>query len=75
VEDNMDWTIQSKDGSISEITHYTTEDDFLAALRNLFGDPKKQFINATLPDGRVLDEATAKGFTIGVSPIGQTPLG
>jgi hypothetical protein len=74
----MDWIIQSKDGSISEITHYTTEDGFLAALRDLFGDPKRKFISATLPDGTVLDEAAAKvlaGFAIGVSPIGQTPLG
>ena len=70
----MDWIIQSKDGSISEITHYTTEDGFLAALRDLFGDPKRKFISATLPDGTVLDEAEAKelaGFTIGESGIGQ----
>jgi hypothetical protein len=70
VEDNMDWIIQSKDG----ITHYTTEDDFRAALRDLFSDPKEQFISATLPDGTVLDEAEAKelaGFTIGESGIGQ----
>jgi hypothetical protein len=74
----MDWIIQSKDGSISEIRHYTTEDGFLTALRDLFGAPKQQFISATLPDGTVLDEAAAKvlaGFAIGVSPIGQTPLG
>jgi hypothetical protein len=73
-EDNMDWIIRSKDG----ITHYTTEDDFRAALRDLFSDPKEQFISATLPDGKVIDEAAAKaliGFTIGESPIGQTPLG
>jgi hypothetical protein len=74
-EDNMDWIIQSKDRSISEIKYYTTEDVFLVALRDLFGAPKQQFISATLPDGTVLDEATAKGLTIGVSPIGQTPLG
>ena len=40
----MDWIIRSKDG----ITHYTTEDDFRAALRDLFGDPKEQFISATV---------------------------
>jgi hypothetical protein len=40
-EDNMEWIIQSKDG----ITHYTSEDGFLAALRDLFSDPKKQFIH------------------------------
>jgi hypothetical protein len=71
----MDWIIQSKDGSISEIKHYTTEDDFREALRDLFGDPKRKYISATLSDGKVLDEAAAKVFTIGVSPIGQTPLG
>jgi hypothetical protein len=71
----MDWIIQSKDGSISEIKYYTTEDVFLAALRDLLGDPKRKFISTTLPDGKVLDEATAKEFAIGVSGIGQTPLG
>jgi hypothetical protein len=71
----MAWSIESKDGT----TPYTTEDGFIAALRDLFGDPKEQrFISATLPDGKVIDEAAAKaliGFTIGESPIGQTPLG
>jgi hypothetical protein len=74
VEDNMDWIIRSKDGSISDITHHATEDGFLAALRGLFGNPKKQFVSATLSDGTVLDEASAKalaGFTIGESGIGD----
>ena len=76
----MDWTIQSKDGSIGEIIHYTTEDDFLAALKALFSDPKKQFVSATLSDGTVLDEASARAllgaaFTIGASGIGQAPIG
>jgi hypothetical protein len=78
VEDNMEWIIKSRGEitrGISESPRYTTEDGFLAALRDLFSDPRKQFVSATLPDGRVLDEATAKGFTIEVSPIGQTPLG
>jgi hypothetical protein len=78
VEDNMDWIIQSKDGSISEITHQTTYDGFLVALRNLFSDPKKQFVSATLSGGAVLDEAAAKallgGFTIGEGVIGETPI-
>jgi hypothetical protein len=60
---NVEWIVQSKDRSISEIIHYTSEDGFLAALRDLFGDPKKQFISATLPDGKVLDEAAAKALT------------
>ena len=73
-EDNVDWTIQSKDRNFSDITHHTTVDDFLAALKALFSDPKKQFVSATLSDGTVLDEASAKalaGFTIGESGIGQ----
>jgi hypothetical protein len=74
----MDWIIQSKDGTISEIKHYTTKDGFLAALRDLFSDSKKQFVSATLSDGTVLDEASARallgeGFTIGESPIGEGP--
>jgi hypothetical protein len=74
----MEWIITSRGEitrGISASPHYTSEDDFLAALRDLLSDPKKQFVSATLPDGRVLDEAAAKGFTIGVSPVGQTPLG
>jgi hypothetical protein len=74
----MDWIIQSKNGSVGEIKYYTTYDSFLVALRDLFGDPKRKFISTTLPDGKVLDEAAAKalpGFAIGVSGIGQTPLG
>jgi hypothetical protein len=74
-EDKMDWLIQSKDRNISDITHHATEDGFRVALRDLFGNPKKQFVSATLSDGTVLDEASAKGFTIGVSGIGQTPPG
>jgi hypothetical protein len=74
VEDNMNWIIQSKDRSITDIKYYATEDAFRAALKRLFSDPKEQFISATLPDGTVLDEAEAKelaGFTIGESGIGQ----
>jgi hypothetical protein len=75
VEDNMNWIIQSKDRSITAIKYYATEDAFRAALKRLFGDPKQQFISATSSDGKVLDEAAAKGFAIGVSGIGQTPPG
>jgi hypothetical protein len=79
-EDNMDWIIQSKDGSISDITHHTTYDGFLVALRDLFSNPKKQFVSATLSGGTVLDEAAAKallgggGFGIGEGVIGETPI-
>ena len=51
-EDNMDWIIQSKDGT----THHTSYDGFLVALRDLFSDPKKQFVSATLSGGTVLRE-------------------
>jgi hypothetical protein len=82
-EDHMDWIIQSRGEitrGISESPRYTTYDGFLVALRDLFGDPKRQFVSATLSGGTVLNEADAKallgeGFAIGVSPIGQTPLG
>ena len=75
----MDWIIQSKDGSISEIKYYTTYDSFLVALRDLFSDPKRQFVSATLSGGAALNESDAKallgGFTIGEGGTGQTPLG
>jgi hypothetical protein len=76
----MKWIIKSRDevtGGFIE-SHYTTEDDFLAALKDLFGDPKQRFISATLPDGKALDEAAAKilagGFSIGGGAIGETPV-
>jgi hypothetical protein len=73
-EDNMDWTIQSKDGA----TDHTSYDGFLVALRDLFNDPEKQFVSATLSGGTVLDEAAAKAllgeFTIGEGIIGETPI-
>jgi hypothetical protein len=71
----MNWIIQSKDRSITDITHHATEDGFRTALKALFSNPQKQFVSATLSDGAVLNEAAAKGFAIGVSGIGQTPPG
>ena len=69
----MDWIIQSKDGTISEIKHYTTKDGFLAALRDLFSDSKKQFVSATLSDGTVLDEASARAL-LGNRPATRSSL-
>jgi hypothetical protein len=73
-ENNMDWSIQTKDGT----TRYPTYEIFLDALRARFGDPKHQFISATLDDGTVLDEAAARkligGFGIGEGVIGETPI-
>ena len=70
----MDWIIQSQDGT----THHTSYDGFLVALRDLFNDPEKQFVSATLSGGTVLDEAAAKAllgeFTIGEGVIGETPI-
>ena len=54
----MDWIIQSKDGT----THHTSYDGFLVALRDLFDDPQKQFISATLADGTVLDEVDVRAL-------------
>jgi hypothetical protein len=77
-EDNMEWIITSRGEitrGISESPRYTTYDGFLVALRDLFGDPKRQFVSATLSGGAVLNEADAKallgGFTIGEGVIGQ----
>ena len=70
----MDWIIKSKDGENT----YPTEDGFRAALTDIFNDAEKQFVSATKPDGTVLDETSAKAlveFTIGVSAIGDTPIG
>ena len=76
----MDWIIMSKNGGtgLTGENHYPTEDGFRAALGDLFGDPKKQFVSATLPDGKVLDEAAARAlvvFTIGGSGIGEAGIG
>jgi hypothetical protein len=76
----MDWIIQSKDeisGRTGE-NRYETKAGFLAALRDIFGDPKKRFVGAALQDGKALDEAAARalvpGFTIGTGRIGEDPV-
>lgn len=76
----MTWVIQSKDeitGLVGE-NRYETDAGFRAALRDLFGNPKKQFISGTLPDGKELDEVAAKalvgGFEIGKGAIGMSEI-
>jgi hypothetical protein len=75
----MTWIIQSKNWNTgrSGEDRYQTEDGFRVALTDLFNDIKKQFVSATLPDGKVLDEAAARAlvrFTIGESAIGEASL-
>jgi hypothetical protein len=64
----MYWIIKSENGDIS----YTTEADFRAAVN----DPKQQFVSVTLPDGTVLDEASAKARFggIGVGGAGEIEI-
>jgi hypothetical protein len=80
-ERNMaDWIIESRD----EITQRTgrdrrdTEEGFRTLVKDILSNPRRKLISVTLPNGEVLDEAAVRalpGFTIGVSPIGQTPIG
>lgn len=76
----MTWIIQSKD-AISGRTgenRYQTEEGFRTALSDIFNDRKQQFVSAIEADGTILTEATARslvGFEIGVSGVGETPIG
>jgi hypothetical protein len=60
----MDWIIKSKDAGRTGENHYSTEVRFHAALTDIFDDPQKQFVSATLPDGKMLDEASGKEFLL-----------
>jgi hypothetical protein len=81
-EDTMGWTIESRNeatGRTGESREYSNEAGFLTALNDLFMDPKRQFVSATLPDGTVIDELAARrlagGFTIEESGLGEAGLG
>jgi hypothetical protein len=64
----MDWIIQSKDeisGRTGE-NRYETEAGFLAALRDIFGDPKKRCESASKVDPLLSRTSQRVGAPIGV---------
>jgi hypothetical protein len=73
----MDFIIKSKDGITGRTSEnrYPTEEGFRAALKVLFADSREQFFIATLQDGSVIDEATARGLAQPGSAAGVSPIG
>ena len=55
----MEWVIESYDRRTDRDAQkrFTSESAFISAAEELLRDIWKGFVSATLPDGRVLDEA------------------
>ena len=60
----MEWIIESYDRSTDRDSQnrFTSESAFISAVEELLGDIRKWFVSATLPDGRVLDEAAMRAL-------------
>jgi hypothetical protein len=59
-----DWIIKTRDeitGRISE-NRRQTEPGFIAAVKDRLRDPRRRLISATLPSGKVLDEAALRAL-------------
>jgi hypothetical protein len=60
----MEWIIESYDRRTDRDreNRYTTESAFIGAAEELFRNTWRGFVSATLPDGRVLDEAQVRAL-------------
>jgi hypothetical protein len=60
----MEWIIESYDRKTDRDgqNRFTSESAFTSAAEELFGSIWKGFVSATLPDGRVLDEAAMRAL-------------
>jgi len=69
----MEWIIESYDRRTDRDgqNRFTLESAFISSAEELLGDIWKGFVSATLPDGRVLDEAAMRAL-VGVLPLGLT---
>lgn len=65
----MEWIIESydrrrdRDGQ----DRFTSESAFVSGAEELLGNIRKGFVSATLPDGRVLDEAAMRALVANTS--------
>jgi hypothetical protein len=60
----MQWIIESYDRSNDRDSQnrFRSESAFISAAEELLGNNWKGFVSATLPDGRVLDEAAMRAL-------------
>jgi hypothetical protein len=60
----MEWIIESYDRSNDRDSQnrFSSESAFISAAEELLGNNWKGFVSATLPDGRVLDEAAMRAL-------------
>ena len=64
-----EWIIESYDRRTDRDgeNRFTSERAFISAAEELFGNIWKGFVSATLPDGRVLDEAAVRALVANTS--------
>ena len=60
----MEWIIESYDRMTDRDgqNRFASESAFISAAEELLGNVWKGFVSATLPDGRVLDEASMRAL-------------
>jgi hypothetical protein len=60
----MEWIIESYDRRTDKDGQncFTSESAFISAAEELLRNIRKGFVSATLPDGRVLDEAAMRAL-------------
>jgi hypothetical protein len=60
----MEWIIESYDRRTDRDlqNRFTSESAFISAAEELLGNTWKGFVSATLPDGKVLDEAAMRAL-------------
>jgi hypothetical protein len=65
----MEWIIESYDRKTDRDlqNRFTSESAFISAAEELFRNTWKGFVSATLPDGRVLDEAAMRAVVARVA--------
>jgi hypothetical protein len=65
----MEWVIESYDRATDRDgqNRFTSESAFIRAAEELLRNIRKGFVSATLPDGRVLDEAAMRALIASTS--------
>ena len=66
----MEWIIKSYDLRTDRDAEnrYTTENAFICVVEELLRNMWRGFVSATLPDGRVLDEAQLRALVVRAAP-------
>jgi hypothetical protein len=69
----MEWIIESYDRRTDRDAEnrFTTESAFIDAAEELLGNNGKGLVSATLPDGRVLDEAVMRALVAASTSVNR----